>query len=377
MVYLDNNATTFLAPEVQECMQSFLQQPLANPSSQHLYGQKARVRLIEETKKVADLLGCEPQEICFTASATEAINLLLSPKILPRHVITSSLEHTATLQALARLEKRGVQVSYLDPHKGMGALLPEQIEGALLPETDLIVVMAANNETGIKSDINAIGQIAHKQNIPCIVDAVAYCGKEPFTIPKGVTGFVISGHKIHGPTGSALAVIKDSYQCEPQIVGGSQQYGRRGGTENLLAIVGLTKALGLCFETAFETEKHLIDLQSSFEQALANLDLFIVGQEQARVGSTSNIAFLGEGAETFLMHLDQAGIAASHGTACSSGSRELSHVLLHMGLEPEITRSSVRFSFSRYTTRQEVLQAANIISQLFQKDLCLSLRDEA
>lgn len=368
MIYLDNNATTFLDPEVAILIKSQIDLLLGNPSSMHQSGQKARQLLVDARYKIASLLKVKSEELCFTSSATEAINLLLNPKKRPAHIITSSLEHTATLSAIQRLEERGSKVSYLKPKEGRGAITPEEIKAALRKDTELIVIMGANNETGVKSDIQAIASLAERESIPLLVDGVALFGKEPFPLPSGVRGFCVSGHKIHGPKGIALAVIRKGYHVEPLIVGGPQQFMRRGGTEDVIAILALAKAIEIATARAAAYQVRVAHLRDHFENLLKEdfPNILIHGFNEPRVANVSNISFLGVDAESLIINLDLKSLAVSHGAACSSGALEPSHVLMNMGIAPEGVRSAIRFSLSRFTTEAEMVAAFILVKEQVQ-----------
>jgi cysteine desulfurase len=355
MIYLDNNATTFLDPRVLECIYSTLNQPLGNPSSVHQLGQKAKGCLTLAQREIANFFQINPYEVILTSGATEGLNAIIQ-SFSTGHVITSNLEHPAVLSPLQKMEKKGLKVSYLSVHPEKGALDPEQIEKAILPDTKLIILMAANNETGIKTDSASIAEIAVKYGIPFVVDGVSILGKEPFFLYPGISAVCFSGHKIHGPQGSGLTILTKNFKIDPLIVGGMQQQARRGGTENLPAILGLAKALSLLKEEQQESIEHMLTLRNSFEEEIKTRfpRAVIHGEKESRLCNTSNIAFPGIDGETLMIYLDQAGIAASLGSACSSGGLEPSRVLLNMGISPSVARSSVRFSSCKFNTLQEI-----------------------
>lgn len=361
MIYLDNNATTFLDPVVREKLIELLSWQVGNPSSVHQMGQKGRGMLVAAYKEAARFFSVPSSELLFTASATEALNTLLQVPI-KGHIITSLLEHPALLEPVRRLEKQGRAVTYLGPSKG-GAIAPELIQEAIRPDTRLIALMAANNETGIKTDIEAIGALAERAGIDFLVDGVALLGKEQLEIPSGVTAMVFSSHKIHGPVGAGCALIRRGYPFAPLLVGGEQNQGRRAGTENLFAIYGFVEALKRLEELGCQSYERMAAMRDRFEKGLTMhlKDIIIHGREEARISNTSSIAFLGLDAESLLIHLDLAGVIASHGSACSSGSLGPSKTLLKMGLAPLEVRSTVRFSLSRMTTDLEIDRALNAI----------------
>lgn len=350
-IYLDNNATTALDPRVLDSMMLELTAPPYNASSVHAYGQEARNLLTKARRRVADMLGVWTQEIIFTSGGTESMNLAIRGVLAEGrgHVVTSAIEHSCVLNTLEQIS--GIEVTYLKPGQ-YGAVTAQQIEQALRPQTRLIVLMAANNETGVLTDIEAIGHLADRAGIPLIVDGTAWIGKAPFSWPTGVSALGISGHKIHGPKGIGMLIVRKSLRIRPQITGGSQQYELRGGTENLAGILGLTTALELIESHPLTSIQGLRDrLESGLRSVYPRT---FVNGEGPRVVNTTNLCFEGLDGESLLMGFDLAGICVSHGSACSSGSLEPSHVLLGMDYDPKRARSSLRFSLSRQTTKEEI-----------------------
>jgi cysteine desulfurase len=359
MIYLDNNATTFLDPEVFAALHPLLREGVGNPSSIHQWGQRAKGLLLDSHRQCAHFFGVAPDEMIFTSGATEGLNLLLHNIPRDRHVITSSLEHAAVIEPLKGC---GASVTYLDPLPGKGSVCVGQVKSAIQENTGMIIFSVANNETGIKTEIEAIAQLAEEAHIPFVVDGVSLLGKASFHLPKGVSAACFSGHKIHAPQGIGVAIVKKPFKASPLIVGGPQQRGLRAGTENLPGIVGFTKALTLLDDKWIEKMATLRDRLE--EGLLANLDDVVIhGKDEPRICNTSNIAFLGVDGETLLMALDLAGLAASHGSACSSGALEPSRVLLHMGIDSRVARSSLRFSLSRFTTQEEIERSITLITQ--------------
>lgn len=360
MIYLDNNATTFLDPVVAQAVQSVLRGKYGNPSSLHKYGQAAKALLVQASKQIAAFFGVSEEEVNFTSGATEALNMLVKAAPSGKHIITSSLEHAAVLEPLKR---SGCPVTYLDPLPLIGAVTPKQVKEALTPNTSMIFLMAANNETGVKTDIEAIAELALEANIPLIVDGVSILGKETWKVPQGVTAVCFSGHKIHAPVGVGCLIIRKQFKPKPLIVGGGQQKGLRGGTENVAGIVGFAAGLACIREKISGDIARMRSLRDRFEEGILNKlpDVVIHGFDQPRLCNTSNIAFLGVEGETLLMVLDLAGVAASHGSACSSGALEPTRVLLNMGVTTSVARSSIRFSLSRFTTQEEIDKALEIV----------------
>lgn len=353
MIYLDNNATTRLDPAISALINPLMSELIGNPSSIHQLGQKAKALLTDSTKTCARFFGVRPDEVIYTSGATEALNALIQTLPKGSHVVTSSLEHAAVLEPL---KKCGAIVSYLDLERGKGEVTVSQVQKAVQDKTAMIILAAANNETGIKAEIEKIASFASQAAIPFVVDGVALLGKGLFTLHEGISAVCFSGHKIHAPLGVGVSIVRRSLKMPPLIVGGTQQRGLRAGTENLPAIVGFAKALELLERQGAQWILQMTSLRDRLEKGLCTLlpDIVIHGKNDPRVSNTSNIAFPGVDGETLIMALDLAGVAASHGSACSSGTLETSRVLLNMGIKPQIARSSIRFSLSRFTTPEEI-----------------------
>lgn len=367
-IYLDNNATTALDPRVADAMKEVLTPLPFNPSSIHTFGQESKRLLTQSRDTIAHALHVKPQELVFTSGATEALNFLIRGFYTPgAHIITSNVEHPAVRETLNALEKQGAKVTYL-PAGLWGAIQPHQLEEALNPDTHLIVLTAANNITGVKTDLLRISDIAHQRSIPLIIDGVQLLGKEQFQIPQGVAALAFSAHKLHGPAGIGLAFVRSQYKLPPLIVGGSQEGGRRAGTENLPGIVGFAKAVELlAYELPAATER-MRKLRDKLTDALMfNLGNIVVHGQAPRICNTVHIGFPGVDGETLLLQLDLAGVAASHGSACTSGGLEPSPILLNMGIPASVARMSLRFSLSRTTTEEEIDRAIDIITKLVKK----------
>ena len=311
-----------------------------NPSSPHAFGRTARDALQLARQKVADFFGVSPKQVIFTSGGTEGLNSCIRKE---GHIITSELEHAAVLKPLLDYP----DLTYLKGSE-WGAPLPEELQAAIKPHTKQIILSAANNETGVKLDLENCAAIAKAQEIPLIIDGVALLGKETFKIPDGVTAIAFSAHKIHGPKGVGCLILNSSYPFTPFIKGGGQEYGLRSGTENLAGIVGFAKALELLSPSDY---LRMQSLRDAFEAALPHALQNGLGP---RVGSVSNLAFQGCDGETLLIDLDRHGIAVSHGSACSSMALEPSYVLLKMGYSRKRVLSSLRFSLSRLTTQKEI-----------------------
>lgn len=368
-IYLDANATTGLDKKVLEAVIQELQQSEGNPSSLHLHGQQARQRLNQYRQTIARYLGVPPSDLIFTAGGTEGANMLLHGFLSDSskgHLITSNVEHSCVYKSSKEFEKKGYAVSFL-PAGEHGAIQPEAVQAAITSRTSLIALMAVNNETGVKTDWHRIAAIAKAANIPFMVDGVALLGKESFTIPPGVTAMFFSGHKLHAPKGVGVVFCRQPQKLAPVFLGGSQEFNRRAGTENLPGIAGLAKAIEILQDEQDAAQKHMQKMRNKLEQGLQSqlTDLSINGHDP-RVVNTTNISFLGLDGESLLINLDMAGVSVSHGSACSSGALEPSRILLNMGIPLEQARSAIRFSVSRFNTEEEIDEAINIIVKTVQ-----------
>lgn len=359
-IYLDNNATTFLAPEVKKAIDDFIAASLGNPSSQHAWGQRAKSLLSEARRKVAQYFQCASSQIIFTSGGTESANLCIRG-LLPHkkaRILTSKVEHACVFDCLEELAKEGAEVVYL-PVGEKGCVEKADVQKALESDKfDLIVLMAVNNETGVKNDIEAIADLAEKHGTHLLVDAVAWMGKDHVVVPKGVSALFFSGHKIHALQGAGCIYLKPRLKLRPQLFGGSQEFSLRPGTENLLGIHALATAVELLQNSSIAQMERLRD---RFENALLKLPQVKLNGTGPRVCNVSNLAFLGQDGESFLIALDQQGIGCSLGSACSSGAIEPSRVLREMGLPASRTTCSIRFSLSRYTTEEEIDRAIQVI----------------
>jgi cysteine desulfurase len=341
--------------------------PPANPSSAHWFGQQARHLLTQARTTTAAAFSAKPEEIIFTSGGTEGLNFLLRGLTPKGHLITTAIEHSSIYRTVQSLEAKGLSVTYL-PVTLWGAPLPAQLEEAIRPDTTAIILSAANTETGVKIDLPAIAQIAERRHIPLLIDAVALIGKEPFTLPRGVSALVLAAHKFHGPKGVGAVFLRSGLKIAPLLTGGNQENLQRAGTGNLAGILGMAEALTILKEHQPAITQTLADLRNHFELSLLRTlpDLVVNGQGP-RIPSVSNLAFLGVDGETLLMQLDLAGIAASHGSACSSGASEPSRVLTQMGVDRKTARSSIRFSVGRTNTREEIDQAVERITHIVTK----------
>jgi len=366
-IYLDNNATT----EPDEAVLAALGEAFkvfGNPSSSHYFGQEAKHILVKARDMIAQYFNVLPQEVIFTSGATEGLNMCMRGffGFYPKgHLITSSCEHAAVYETANCLKEAGLPVTFLNPGV-WGAVSPQQVLESIRPDTNLIVLMAANSETGVKTDYEAIAEIAATRKIAFVVDGVQLLGKEPFSLPRGVSAISFSAHKIHGPKGIGFTIIRKGFRLAPFISGGNQEFGKRAGTENVAAIAGLAKAIELLSDQKVYTLK-MATLRDHFEKELISLGGVSVNGEGSRIANTSNLAFEGIEGEVLLLKLDLEGLAASHGSACSTGALEPSRVLLNMGYSKERAGSSVRFSLCRHTEKEEIERAISIIKKILKK----------
>lgn len=365
-IYLDNNATTCIDPKILRVMIQSAEEAYGNPSSVHWAGRLAKERLLKARESLAAAFQVKPREILFTSSGTEGANTVIRG-LFPActgHIVTSSAEHACVYTTIKTLGERGCEVTDLSP--GLhGAVTVEAVEHAVRADTRCIVLMAVNNETGVKTDLDAIADFAVRMRIPLLVDGVAWLGKEQFTLPKGVSAIWFSGHKFHAPKGIGFAIIRKPFRTVPLLTGGEQEYGLRGGTENLPAIEALAEAVRLLSDELPEATFRMARLRDKLERTLIEtLPGIEVNGAGPRICNTTNLAFSGIDGETLLSLLDLHGIAVSHGSACSSGALEPSRPLLNMGIPLERARSSLRFSLSRQTTEKEIDDTISILHQV-------------
>ena len=379
-IYMDANATTPLLPEVFEAMRPFWMEHYGNASSIHQQGQHARAAVDHAREAVARLLHCRATEIVFTSGGTESDNYALFGTVTSElsatrektHVITSSIEHHAILHAAEALEKRNIDVTFL-PCTPEGVVEPDTLIAAIRPNTKLVSVMLANNETGVIQPIPALASIAHAQGALFHTDAVQAAGKLPLDLSahgplKDVDLLTISGHKMYAPKGIGILFARRSVRLHPMMLGGSHERQRRAGTENVAAIVGLGKAAEIAQHWLDDTSPEggsarLTALRDRLEQGiLAQVDeAGVNGAGAPRVSNTSNIHFDHVEAEALVIALDLKGLSVSGGSACQSGATEPSHVLTAMGLNAARARASIRFSLSKLTTEAEVDEALTLI----------------
>jgi cysteine desulfurase len=366
-VYLDNNATTPVLPEVFEAMRPYFSERFGNASSIHHHGQDTRAAVEDARESVADLLGCSASEIVFTSGGTESDNLAVAGWIAAGdHVITAGIEHHAVLHACKHVEKLGCDVTIL-PVDGRGLIDPADVRRALRPNTKLISVMMANNETGVLQPVEEIGKIAKEASVLFHTDAVQAAAKVPINIQQiGCDALSISGHKIHAPQGVGALFVKKGTRIQPLFHGGRHERSRRAGTENVPGIVALGKAAQLAKHAlGHGDDKKIAAMRDRLEKGiLAKVDESVVnGKGAPRVPNTTNIRFDHIEGESLVIALDLKGLAVSTGAACSSGAIEPSHVLIAMGLRPDRARSSIRFSLGKQTTEAEIDLALALVPE--------------
>jgi cysteine desulfurase len=357
-IYLDNNATTPVLPEVLEAMRPFFGEHFGNASSIHHHGQETRAAVERARDSVALLLGCRAAEIIFTSGGTEGDNLAITGLTRPGdHIITSNIEHHAVLLTCKHLEDSGCDVTYL-PVDGRSLVNPDDVRRALRPNTKLISIMMANNETGVLQPVEEIGKIAAEADVLFHADAVQAAAKVPIDVKRiGCTALTISGHKIHAPQGVGALYLRGGTRLQPLFYGGRHERSHRAGTENVPGIVGLGKAAELAVQ-AFERgdDRTMSALRDRLQQGiLAQVEeAGVNGDGAPRVPNTSNMYFEHIEGESMVIALDLKGLAVSTGAACSSGAIEPSHVLTAMGQRRDRAHTSIRFSLGKQNTAEDI-----------------------
>jgi cysteine desulfurase len=363
-VYFDNSATTPVLPEVFQAMQPYFSEQFGNASSIHHHGQETRAAVERARESVARLLHCRGAEVVFTSGGTEADNLaIFGTAGAGDHVITSTVEHHAVLNACKHLEEEGCEVTYL-PVDGRGLIDPEAVRRELRPTTRLITIMTANNETGVLQPVQEIGEIAAEADVYFHTDAVQAAGKVPIDVNEvGCDLLAISGHKLHGPQGIGALYARTGTTLEPMLYGGRHERSRRAGTENVPGIVGLGKAAELA-GWKLQSGDEMGAMRDRLERLLLQSECAGVnGAGAPRVPQTLSMHFDGIDGESLVIALDLKGLAVSTGAACSSGAIEPSHVLMAMGMSPDRARASVRFSLGQQNRMEEVEFAAGLVGE--------------
>jgi cysteine desulfurase len=381
VIYLDHAATTPVDRDVVAAMLPWFSERFGNPSSIYQYGQEARAALDEARMAIARVLRCRPGEIVFTSGATESDNLaikgvvraarLAEPKVRP-HVVTSAIEHHAVLHAAEALVREGVcDLAVVQPN-AEGIIVPEAIAAAMRPETCLVAVMYANNEMGAIQPVAEIAGIAREHGVPFFTDAVQAAGALTLDVNAiGCDLLALSAHKFYGPKGVGLLYVRQGTSVAWQQDGGGQEQGRRGGTENVAAIVGMATALVNVESARQQTSERIAALRDRLLVGLEGRipDLIVNGPVDPtnRLPNNLNVSIPGIQGETMLLGLDMEGVAASAGSACTTGNAEPSHVLIAMGIPEERCRASLRFTLGRDTTAEEVDEAAEIVADVAER----------
>ncbi len=373
IIYLDNNATTRVDPAVVGEMMPFLTEFYGNPSSGYRFGKQVGKALDLARERVAGLLGCEPAEIVFTSCGTESTNAAIHSALLMdrdrQHIVTTRVEHSATLKHCEALAKRGTEVTWLgvDPR---GQVDLAELDRAIRPDTALVSVMWANNETGVIFPVEEIAAIVRKKGALFHTDAVQAIGKIPLRLTDAKINFLsLSGHKLHCPKGVGVLYVNRRTRFAPYLIGGGQENAKRAGTENVSSIVGLGKACEIAGAFLDHEATEVRGMRDEFESSLVSRieGAQVNGDIANRLPNTSNLSFEGVDSEGVLMLLDQHGICCSSGSACTTGSVHASHVLKAMGFSDDRARASLRFSFSRFNTREEVARAIEVVPQVIGK----------
>jgi cysteine desulfurase len=359
-VYVDNNATTMVAPEVVEAMLPYFSELYGNASSMHFFGGQVQKKVNEARDKVADLLGADPTEIVFTSCGTEsdnaAIRGVLDSYLEKRHFITSRVEHAAVNNVATYLGRKGYRVTELLVDR-KGRLDLDDLREGITDQTAIVSILYANNETGVIFPIEEIGQIVKERGIPFHTDAVQAVGKIPINLAKSTIDMLsLSGHKLHAPKGIGVLYIRKGTRFSPFMIGGHQESGRRGGTENVPYIVGLGKACELAKKNMEDENTRVKALRDYLEKRILETipNVLVNGDRNHKLPNTVSVSFEYVEGESILIMLSDLGICASSGSACTSGSLEPSHVLRAMGVPFTAAHGSIRFSLSIYNTKEEM-----------------------
>jgi len=369
-IYLDNNATTRIAPEVLDEMAPYLTELYGNPSSMHTFGGQLRKKVGEARARVATLIGAESEEIIFTSCGTESDNTALMSAVetypQKRHVITTQVEHPAVFNFVKHLARKGYRVTVL-PVDSKGRLDMDAFLKTLDDDTAVVSIMYANNETGVTFPIQEIGEVLRERKILFHTDAVQAVGKIPVNVKTlPVDMLALSGHKLHAPKGIGALYARKGTRFHPYIIGGHQEHGRRAGTENVAFIIGLGKACELAAKDIEKEATYLTSLRDRLEKNLLLQcpDTKINGDTEHRLPNTTNMSFEYVEGEAILLRLNEYDICASSGSACTSGSLEPSHVLRAMGVPRTAIHGSIRFSLNRYNTEEEIDRVIEIVPEI-------------
>ena len=372
VIYLDNNATTRVDPDVLDAMLPYLSDLYGNPSSMHSFGGQVGAAVQDARVQVAELLGAEDTEIIFNSCGSEgnntAIHAALAAQPEKRHIITTAVEHPAILNVCKHLEKKGYTVTYLSVDR-RGQLDLMEVEAAMTGGTALVTTMYANNETGVIFPVEQVGAIAKEYGATFHVDAVQAVGKVPINLKNSTIDLLtLSGHKLHAPKGVGALYVRRGFRFRPFLLGGHQERGRRAGTHNVAGIIALGKAAELAREHLANVQREQ-ELRDLLQTRLLELipDCEVNGGGTTRLPNTANIGFKYIEGEAILFMLNQHGICASSGSACTSGSLDPSHVLTAMGLPYTILHGSIRFSLSRFTTEDDIQKVIEVMPGIVEK----------
>jgi len=369
-IYLDHNATTPVHPEVLEAMQPYFSDVYGNASSLHQSGREAKAVLENARQSVSEILGCQASEVIFTSGGTESDNFAIKGTAFAnrnkgKHIITSSIEHHAVEISCRFLEKEGFEVTYL-PVDSYGFVDPDDLKKAIRPDTSLVTIMYANNETGVIQDIQALVAVAKEAGVYFHTDAVQAMGKIPFKIDDiGCDMLSVSAHKLYGPKGVGLLYIKSGTEISPWNEGGGHEKGMRAGTENIAGIIGLAEAIKIADRDMEHRTERLLKMSRDFYIAVEERipDIHLNGHFDKRVPNTLNISFKAIEGEAITLTLDMKGIMVSTGSACTSGATDPSHVLRAMGISRELAQGSIRFSFGRSNKPEDVEYVVDILEK--------------
>jgi cysteine desulfurase len=369
VVYLDNNATTKPAPEAVAEMMPYLIDWYGNPSSVHRFGQRARQAIDEARARCALLVGCGESELMFTAGGTESINSavrgLLAARSPRKRVVTTTVEHSATRELCQQLVKEGAEIVPVRVDRE-GALDLDELRMAVTDETALVTIMWANNETGVLFPVEQVAQICRGKRVPYHCDGTQAVGKIPVSVAElGIDAMSFASHKFHGPKGVGGLFVRRGVRVRPLMIGGPQERGRRGGTENVAGVVGMGKAAELAKDFVPQMSR-VAALRDRLEREILEkiADTHLMGSRGNRLPNTTNVAFARLEAEAILLLLSEQGVCASAGAACSSGSLDPSPVLRAMQIDDKIAHGAVRFSLSRYTTDAEIDRALDVLPRV-------------
>ena len=372
-IYLDNNATTMVAPEVLEEMLPYFSQYYGNPSSMHSFGGRTAKDINDARERTASLIGAEPDEIVFTSCGTESDNtaIMSALDVNPsrRHIVTTRVEHPAVRALCEHLAGKGYLITTIDVD-GDGNLNMDQYEKSLTKDTAVVSIMWANNETGVIFPVEKAAQLAQERGILFHTDAVQAMGKIPIDIKNSAIDMLsFSGHKLHAQKGIGVLYIRRGTRFSPYLIGGHQEKGRRGGTENTPAIIGLGRACELANQQLSKENGHVRALRDRLESEIINRipNVKVNGGRSPRLPNTSNISFEFVEGESILLLLDKYGICASSGSACTSGSLQPSHVLRAMGVPYTMAHGSIRFSLSIYNTSEEIDVVINTLPPIIER----------